>query len=50
MSRVPTLRRKILLPIALLSVVAVLALGIQTDVIGVHWLAFVLWALAGERV
>ena len=26
-----------------------LALGIQTDVIGVHWLAFVLWALAGER-
>jgi hypothetical protein len=29
--------------------VAVLALGIQTDVIGVHWLAFVLWALAGER-
>jgi hypothetical protein len=31
------------------SFVAVLALGIQTDVIGVHWLAFVLWALAGER-
>jgi hypothetical protein len=29
--------------------VAVLALGIQTDVIGVHWLAFVLWTLAGER-
>jgi hypothetical protein len=28
---------------------AVLALGVQTDVIGVHWLAFVLWALAGER-
>ncbi len=28
---------------------AVLALGIQTDVIGVHWLAFVLWTLAGER-
>ena len=31
------------------SFVAVLALAIQTDVIGVHWLAFVLWALAGER-
>jgi hypothetical protein len=26
---------------------AVLALGVQTDVIGVHWLAFVLWALVG---
>ena len=26
---------------------AVLALGLQTDVIGVHWLAYVLWALAG---
>ena len=31
------------------SFVAVLALAIQTDVIGVHWLAFALWALAGER-
>jgi hypothetical protein len=31
------------------SFAAVLVLGIQTDVIGVHWLAFVLWALAGER-
>jgi hypothetical protein len=31
------------------SFAAVLALGIQTDVIGVHWLAFVLWMLAGER-
>ncbi|MBA2332226.1 MAG: O-antigen ligase family protein [Actinobacteria bacterium] len=31
------------------SLAAVLALAIQTDVIGVHWLAFVLWALAGER-
>ncbi|MCP9485530.1 MAG: O-antigen ligase family protein [Gaiellaceae bacterium MAG52_C11] len=31
------------------AVTAVLALGIQTDVIGVHWLAFVLWTLAGER-
>lgn len=28
---------------------AVLAIGIQTDVIGVHWLAYVLWALAGAR-
>jgi len=28
---------------------AVLVLGVQTDVIGVHWLAFVLWTLAGER-
>ena len=31
------------------SLGAVLVLAIQTDVIGVHWLAFVLWALAGER-
>jgi hypothetical protein len=31
------------------SLAAVLVLGIQTDVIGVHWLAFVLFALAGER-
>jgi hypothetical protein len=31
------------------TLAAVLALGIQTDVIGVHWLAFVLWTLAGER-
>ncbi len=31
------------------SLAAVLVLAIQTDVIGVHWLAFVLWALAGER-
>jgi uncharacterized membrane protein len=28
---------------------AVLAIGIQTDMIGVHWLAYVLWALAGAR-
>jgi O-Antigen ligase len=28
---------------------AVLLLAVQTDVIGVHWLAFVLWTLAGER-
>jgi hypothetical protein len=31
------------------TLAAVLVLAIQTDVIGVHWLAFVLWALAGER-
>ena len=31
------------------TLVAVLALAVQTDVIGVHWLAFVLWTLAGER-
>jgi O-Antigen ligase len=31
------------------ALVAVLALAVQTDVIGVHWLAFVLWTLAGER-
>ena len=32
------------------SLAAVGALALQTDVIGVHWLAFVLWALAGERL
>jgi hypothetical protein len=32
------------------ALVAVLALGLQTDVIGVPWLACVLWALAGARV
>ena len=32
------------------SFVAVLALGLQTDVIGVPWLAYVLWALAGASV
>ena len=31
------------------SLAAVLVLALQTDVIGVHWLALVLWALAGER-
>ena len=31
------------------ALTAVLVLGLQTDVIGVHWLAFVLWTLAGER-
>jgi O-antigen ligase/polysaccharide polymerase Wzy-like membrane protein len=30
--------------------VAVLALGLQTDVIGVPWLAYVLWILAGAVV
>ena len=29
---------------------AVLALGLQTDVIGVPWLACVIWALVGSRV
>jgi O-antigen ligase/polysaccharide polymerase Wzy-like membrane protein len=29
------------------TLVAVLALGLQTDVLGVPWLAYVLWALAG---
>jgi hypothetical protein len=28
----------------------VLLLGLQTDVIGVPWLAYVLWALAGSVV
>lgn len=32
------------------SLAAVLALGLQTDVIGVHWLAFVLWALVGSTL
>jgi hypothetical protein len=32
------------------SLVAVLLLGLQTDVIGVPWLAYVLWALAGSVV
>jgi O-Antigen ligase len=32
------------------SFVAVLALGLQTDVIGVPWIACVVWALAGSRV
>jgi hypothetical protein len=30
--------------------VATLVLGLQTDVIGVPWLAYVLWALAGSAV
>jgi hypothetical protein len=32
------------------SLVAVLALGLQTDVVGVPWLAYVLWVLAGTSV
>jgi hypothetical protein len=32
------------------SLAAVLALGLQTDVIGVPWIACVIWALAGSRV
>jgi len=31
------------------ALAAVLLLAVQTDVVGVHWLAFVLWTLAGER-
>jgi len=31
------------------TLAAVLVLGLQTDVLGVHWLAFVLFTLAGER-
>jgi hypothetical protein len=31
------------------SLVAVLVLGLQTDVIGVPWLAVVLWAFAGDQ-
>jgi O-Antigen ligase len=31
------------------ALVAVLALGLQTDVIGVPWLAYVVWALAGSN-
>lgn len=30
--------------------VAMLALGVQTDVIGVHWIAYVLFALAGAAI
>ena len=29
---------------------AVLALGLQTDVLGVHWLAYCLWAAAGATL
>jgi O-Antigen ligase len=32
------------------SLAAVLALGLQTDVIGVHWLAVVLWGLCGAAL
>jgi len=37
-------------PLVLAVFAAVLALGLQTDVIGVPWLACVIWALAGSRV
>jgi hypothetical protein len=30
--------------------VAVLAIGLQTDVIGIHWIAFTVWAAAGLAV
>ena len=36
--------------LVLASLAAVLALGLQTDVIGVPWLACVIWALAGSCV
>jgi hypothetical protein len=32
------------------ALVAIFALGLQTDVIGVPWLAYVLWALAGSVI
>jgi hypothetical protein len=32
------------------ALVAVLALGLQTDVLGVPWLVYVVWPLAGARV
>ena len=32
------------------AIVAMAAVGVQTDVIGVHWLAFVLFALAGAAL
>ena len=30
--------------------VSMLAIGVQTDVIGVHWIAYVLFALAGAAI
>ena len=35
---------------ALRSLVAVAILGLQTDVIGIHWLAVVVFALAGAAL
>ena len=32
------------------ALAATLALGLQTDVIGVHWLAVVLWGLCGAAI
>jgi hypothetical protein len=29
------------------SLVTVLAIGLQTDVIGIHWIAFTVWLAAG---
>ena len=46
------LRRSSLLPRSAwlgASLVALLLVGLQTDVIGVPWLAYVVWALAGEN-
>ncbi|HEY6960996.1 MAG TPA: O-antigen ligase family protein [Gaiellaceae bacterium] len=42
-----TLRRRVLLGAAF---AAVLVLGLQTDVIGVPWIAVVVWSLAGDAV
>jgi hypothetical protein len=30
--------------------VAMLALGLQTDILGVPWIVYVVWALAGSAV
>jgi hypothetical protein len=32
------------------AMVAMLVLGLQTDIIGVPWVVFVLWPLAGWRM
>jgi hypothetical protein len=40
--------RELAIVAAVASLVAVLALGVQTDVIGVPWLAFCLWWIAGS--
>ena len=42
------LRRLAWLPWLAATFAAVLALGLQTDVIGIPWLAVVVWALAGD--
>jgi O-antigen ligase len=42
------LRRSLACPWIAAALVAVLVLGVQTDVIGAPWVAVVVWALAGE--